>query len=120
MTHSLTQGSFTAVRIHCNVTRNPLSLRLSGSCDSVACSREQVIDSREQHTEPNTPCSVLALRVVDFYLIFEDDVWSATTRNDRHTQKRRKTHKSPEHLLFTLGNKRTSGAILVYVAVDWL
>jgi hypothetical protein len=26
---SLTQGSFTAVKIHCNVTMNPLSLRLS-------------------------------------------------------------------------------------------
>ena len=58
---SLTQGSFTAVKIHCNVTMNLLSLRLSGLCEFVACSREQGSDSREQHTEPNTPCSVLVL-----------------------------------------------------------
>ena len=58
---SLTQGSFTAVKIHCNVTMNLLSLRLSWLCEFVACSREQGSDSREQHTEPNTPCSVLVL-----------------------------------------------------------
>jgi hypothetical protein len=57
----MTQGSFTAVKIHCNVTMNSLSLRLSGSYEFVACSRVQGIDSREQHTEPNTPCSVLVL-----------------------------------------------------------
>jgi hypothetical protein len=49
------------VKIHCNVTMNSLSLRLSGSYEFVACSRMQGIDSREQHTEPNTPCSVLVL-----------------------------------------------------------
>ena len=31
------------------------------SYEFVACSRVQGIDSREQHTEPNTPCSVLVL-----------------------------------------------------------
>ena len=49
------------MKIHCNVTMNLLSLRLSGLCEFVACSREQGSDSREQHTEPNTPCSVLVL-----------------------------------------------------------
>ena len=56
-----TSDLFTTVKIHCNVTMNRLSLRLSGLCEFVAYSREQGIDSREQHTEPNTPCSVLVL-----------------------------------------------------------
>ena len=56
---SLTQGSFTAVKTHFNAIMNPLSLWLTGPCKFVAGRRAEGIDSREQHTEPNTPCSVL-------------------------------------------------------------
>ena len=52
---------FTAVRIHCKVDADPVSLRLTGREGSHSRRPAVKVGPRVQRTEPNTPCSVLVL-----------------------------------------------------------